>query len=200
MRLVQLGGRTALARAQVDVDLKDFHKDELGPFDVHLGVGVEPDRTKLELDAAVHGVKVVHIGGGIDRPGTGLLAALGDKTPGKSTVDKLGNPAIDVKVTVPEHAPKTWAFLKPALEKLPGSFGGENVRFVHEIAPSDVDGAPTLTIRYDHPDHKNPWPVRNIKDELRTIADGLAIGPALFSARAGTERRVLLWFGLTREE
>lgn len=76
--------------------------------------------------------------------------------------------------------------------------GRPMVPFAYETGPSDVDGAPALVIRYDRPEHRNAWPIRNIRDELRTIADGLAIGPALFSATANGERKVLAWFGLQR--
>ncbi len=78
-------------------------------------------------------------------------------------------------------------------------FGGERIAFAFERGISDIDGGETLVIRYDHPEHKNVWPVRNIRDELRTVAKGVAIGPALFSAKAFGERKVLLWFGLTAQ-
>jgi hypothetical protein len=82
-----------------------------------------------------------------------------------------------------------------------GGNAGQNVvlgrpvlRFRTELAPSDVDGKPTLSLLYDSPAFKNPWPLRNIKDELRTIAPGIAIGPASITLRGS--RKLLLWFGL----
>jgi hypothetical protein len=77
-------------------------------------------------------------------------------------------------------------------------WGGRVVPFAYEKGPSSIDGAEALVLRYDRPEHRNPWPVRNVRDELRTIADGIAIGPALFAPTAGGEQKVLLWFGLTR--
>jgi hypothetical protein len=44
----------------------------------------------------------------------------------------------------------------------------------------------------DYAAHANPWPIRAIRDELRTVGNGIAIGPAL---RAGSSRP-LFWFGL----
>lgn len=76
--------------------------------------------------------------------------------------------------------------------------GRQTAPFVFEVGPSLIDGAPALILRYDSPLHKNPWPVRNIRDELRTIGDGVAIGPACFSAAAGGEQKVIAWFGLER--
>jgi hypothetical protein len=82
-----------------------------------------------------------------------------------------------------------------------GGNAGQNVvlgkpmlRFRTELGPSDVDARPTLNLFYDSPAFKNPWPFKNIKDELRTIAQGIAIGPAFITLR-GT-RKLLLWFGL----
>lgn len=77
-------------------------------------------------------------------------------------------------------------------------FGRQAVPFAYETGPSDIDGEPTLVIQYSRAEHGNPWPIRNIRDELRTVADGLAIGPALFSATESGDRRVFLWFGLER--
>lgn len=77
-------------------------------------------------------------------------------------------------------------------------FGRQIVPFGYDLGPSDLDGQPTLVIRYDRSEDRNPWPVRNIRDELRTIADGVAIGPALFSPSERGARKVVLWFGLER--
>jgi hypothetical protein len=61
-----------------------------------------------------------------------------------------------------------------------------------EHGESAVDGAPTLIIRYDEPGHGNPWPLRALRDELRAVADGVAMGPALFQGR------LIGWWGLAR--
>jgi hypothetical protein len=72
--------------------------------------------------------------------------------------------------------------------------GRKVVRFRAEVAPSEIDGRPALVLTYDAPAHGNPWPLRAIRDELRTVGKGIAIGPALFT-RGGTST-TLLWFGL----
>ncbi len=112
-----LGGR-------VDVDVAKLQKGDLGKLDAHLGVRIEPDKTALEVTAGVNGTGVLDLRGDVGRPGLGLLSALRDPTPGKRTIDKLGNPPLDLTLTVVEHAPKTWAFRVPALADLPGRFGG----------------------------------------------------------------------------
>lgn len=72
--------------------------------------------------------------------------------------------------------------------------GGLNVApFRYENAGSDVDGGEALVLRYDD----QPWPLRAIHDELRTVADGVAIGPIVLEA--GGSRRVIGWFGLERD-
>jgi hypothetical protein len=72
--------------------------------------------------------------------------------------------------------------------------GRRALRFRAEIEPSEIDGAPTLALTYDDPATRNPWPIRAVRDELRTVASGVAIGPAFLEWRG---RRIpLLWFGL----
>lgn len=97
-----------------------------------------------------------------------------------------------------------------------GMGGGANVvlgqrlgAFRHEPGASMIDGRPALLLRYD----AQPWPLRAVVDELRTIGDGIAIGPALFTGSSGSSDSsgftsvggsarlapsVLLWFGLSR--
>lgn len=65
--------------------------------------------------------------------------------------------------------------------------------FRYENGRSDVDGGDALVLRYDD----QPWPLRAIHDELRTVADGVAIGPIVLES-AGA-RRVIGWFGLERD-
>lgn len=76
---------------------------------------------------------------------------------------------------------------------------GANVVLGREIAPfawrteaSAVDGAPALVLSYA----ERPWPLRAIHDELRTVADGIAIGPIVADTPAGPV--VIGWFGLER--
>lgn len=77
--------------------------------------------------------------------------------------------------------------------------GRRAVRLGVESGFSELDGAPAAIFRYDLPQHGNPWPIRNVRDELRMIGDHLALGHGMFSATAGAPRRVLAWFGLERE-
>jgi hypothetical protein len=74
-------------------------------------------------------------------------------------------------------------------------FGKQVLRFHAEAGASAVDGKPTLILRYDDPAFGNPWPMKSVVDELRSIGEGLAIGPALFGA--GDAQRVVLWWGLS---
>lgn len=73
-------------------------------------------------------------------------------------------------------------------------FGRQAFRFQAEVGPSAIDGRPSLVLDYAPSAHGNPWPVRAIRDELRTVGNGVAIGPA-FLVGGGTPRLVL-WFGL----
>ena len=113
-----------------------------------------------------------------------------------------------------DGAREIFSLLKPVLRALGGDAlpwkgkvfdhggnAGQNIvlgknmlRFRTERGPSDIDGRPTLVLLYDSAAFKNPWPVRAMRDELRTVAPGIAIGPA-FMTIAGA-RRPLFWFGL----
>jgi hypothetical protein len=55
---------------------------------------------------------------------------------------------------------------------------GERLWFHFEtrIDRSVVDGRPCIVLDYDHAE--NPWPVRQVRDELREVAPGLWLGPA----------------------
>lgn len=64
--------------------------------------------------------------------------------------------------------------------------------FVTRFQPSVVDGAPCIALDYDLPD--NPGAIRAIHDEIREVAPGLYLGPAMWKARSGP--RLVLWFGL----
>jgi hypothetical protein len=83
-----------------------------------------------------------------------------------------------------------------------GGNSGQNVvmgrrvlRFQAEGGPSLVDGLPALVLTYDAPAHENPWPVRALRDELRTVGPGVAVGAVLASVGGG-EPMTLAWFGL----
>jgi hypothetical protein len=69
-------------------------------------------------------------------------------------------------------------------------------RFQAEVGPSKIDGRPALVLTYDSAAHGNPWPIRAIRDELRTVGPGVAIGPALFQPPGSGAPVSLFWFGL----
>lgn len=71
-------------------------------------------------------------------------------------------------------------------------FGRKLFRFHCEVEASRLDGQPTLTLRYDK--LGNPWPVRNIVDELRRVGDHVCIGPA--SLQLDGDQHLLFWWGL----
>ena len=61
-------------------------------------------------------------------------------------------------------------------------------RFETYTAPSVLDGQPCVLLNYDLAD--NPWFIRRIRDEIREVASGLFMGPALVRKR-GRHTRVL---------
>lgn len=69
-------------------------------------------------------------------------------------------------------------------------YGRRLVRFRAEVAPSQLDGKPALALTYDAKHLKNRWPVTAMRDELRAIAPGVAMGPVFF------RDRLVAWFGL----
>ena len=75
-------------------------------------------------------------------------------------------------------------------------FGKKMFRFRAEVAASAIDGRPTLKLTYADAAFKNPWPVRAIFDELRSVGPGIAIGPAFGD---GDIPKLLVWFGLQNE-
>lgn len=71
---------------------------------------------------------------------------------------------------------------------------GERLWFHFEtrLAPSALDGEPCIVL--DYGGDQNPWPVRQVRDELRQVAPGLWMGPATFRGV------VLLYFALTTHQ
>lgn len=65
--------------------------------------------------------------------------------------------------------------------------GRTTMRFRAERAPSLCDGQPALVLSYD----KSPWPVRALRDELRTLSPGMALGATYVGGR------LALFFGLS---
>lgn len=77
---------------------------------------------------------------------------------------------------------------------VPGVFGRQNLfPFETSFGESAIDGQPALILDYDL--DVNPGYIRRIRDELREVAPGLFLGPALWKARAGA-RSLVLWFAL----
>lgn len=72
-----------------------------------------------------------------------------------------------------------------------GPVRAERYRFTTGLDASAVDGADCVLLDYDHPD--NPWFIRRIRDELREVAPGLYLGPAMWD---GDEPRVVFWFAV----
>lgn len=70
--------------------------------------------------------------------------------------------------------------------------GAQAHRFRTAIEPSELDGRPALVLRYE----RNLWPVSTLRDELRAVRPGLAIGP--FFIRAGDASHLVGWFGLEK--
>lgn len=70
--------------------------------------------------------------------------------------------------------------------------GKPRFRFRAEVAPSALDGKPALRLLYADPAFANPWFVRDVIDELRSVGPGVAIGPVLLHGRT------LGWIGLER--
>ena len=65
--------------------------------------------------------------------------------------------------------------------------------FQTRVEPSAIDGQPCILLDYDHA--PNPKPIRMIRDELREVAPGLYLGPALWKQRSGGAAH-LLWFAV----
>ncbi len=67
-------------------------------------------------------------------------------------------------------------------------FGQSSLRFRTELGPSSLDGGPALGLLYDRASF--PW--NRLRDELRRISPGIAIGPTFVGGRH------VGWFGLSR--
>jgi hypothetical protein len=65
--------------------------------------------------------------------------------------------------------------------------------FATRVEPSVIDGQPCLALDYARAN--NPWFIARIRDELREVAPGLYLGPALWQRRGGAAAH-LLWFAV----
>jgi hypothetical protein len=61
--------------------------------------------------------------------------------------------------------------------------------FKTRVEPSAIDGLPSILLDYD--DAANPKPIRMIRDELREVAPGLFLGPAMLDTGKGAPRTLL---------
>jgi hypothetical protein len=68
--------------------------------------------------------------------------------------------------------------------------------FQTRIEPSAIDGAPCILLDYDH--RVNPKPIRMIRDELREVAPGPFLGPAMLDTKNSPPKLVLFFACDTR--
>jgi hypothetical protein len=122
---IHLVGNKSDIGGKVKIELAEVTKNNKGPFDSTIAINIKPDKIKLDVDLDVGRMPVVRAKAELARGGKGLLLALKDKTPGKSTVDKLGNPALKASVEIPDHSTVAYVGLQPALAALPGMVGGQ---------------------------------------------------------------------------
>ena len=59
------------------------------------------------------------------------------------------------------------------------------------VEPSAIDGKPCIFLDYKQPE--NPRPIQMIRDELREVAPGLFLGPAMLDT-GNAPPRLVLWF------
>lgn len=77
--------------------------------------------------------------------------------------------------------------------RIPGALGRQDLFPFHTtFASSAVDGRPALVLDYDLP--RNPPWIRKIHDEIREVAPGLFLGPAMWKGASGPA--TILWFAL----
>lgn len=76
---------------------------------------------------------------------------------------------------------------------VPRVLGRQNLfPFETLFGPSAIDGRPTLILDYDL--DVNPSYIRHIHDEIREVAPGLFLGPAMW--KGGRDKTLVLWFAL----
>jgi len=80
--------------------------------------------------------------------------------------------------------------------RLPAVLGSQNLFPFHtSIGPSRVDGRPAILLDYDLPE--NPGYIRRVHDEVRPVAKGLYLGPAMWKHRGAVT--TVLYFALSCE-
>lgn len=76
---------------------------------------------------------------------------------------------------------------------IPGVLGRQNVfPFETSFGSSALDGKPALILDYDLV--ANPGWIRHVHDEIREVAPGLYLGPAMW--KGDKEKVLVLWFAL----
>lgn len=76
---------------------------------------------------------------------------------------------------------------------VPRVLGRQNLfPFETLFGPSAIDGRPTLILDYDL--DVNPSYIRHIHDEIREVAPGLFLGPAMW--KGARDKTLVLWFAL----
>src|SRR5262249_23104981 len=74
---------------------------------------------------------------------------------------------------------------------MPRVFGHQNLfPFNTSFGPSALDGNPTLILDYDLA--VTPGYIRRIHDEVREVAEGLFLGPAMW--KGAKDKTLILWF------
>jgi hypothetical protein len=77
---------------------------------------------------------------------------------------------------------------------VPNVLGHQNLfPFETSFGPSAIDGKPTLILDYDL--EINPGYIRHVHDEIREVAQGLFLGPAMWKGK-GDRKTLVLWFAL----
>jgi hypothetical protein len=80
--------------------------------------------------------------------------------------------------------------------RVPAVLGSQNLFPFHtSIGPSRVDGRPAILLDYDLPE--NPGYIRRVHDEVRSVAKGLYLGPAMWKHKGDVT--TVLYFALSCE-
>jgi hypothetical protein len=119
---VELDGTRHDVTGKVTVAAKKVSVRGRGPIDSKLEVTIDGAQTKLAGNVDVAGTRVLDIDGSMARGGSGLLAAV--RQPQGTLPERLGNPALDVTLAVPDHSPITYLTVEPRVAALPGTYGG----------------------------------------------------------------------------
>ncbi len=137
---IHLAGNKKDVTSRVNVKVDSLVARGKGPFNLGVGVAIEDEAIAIDVDAGAGKSTLLKVDGSIARGGKGLIAAVRDKTPGKSIVDKIGNPKIAFTVELPDQSTAAYAALSPVLHKLPGKLGGR-IEVTGDLKMPLADGA-----------------------------------------------------------